>query len=91
MGYNPTQMYDHIKNNFLLARDITRKVTKTKEDFKVAYKPNEIVQTYYNKIKMVVDTSITLNHSVTNSNTMIARKHVWSGTDYVYKIKIGIK
>ena len=49
MGYTPTQMYDHHKDNLLLPQDIDYAVTKTKEDFKVAYNPYEVVQVYYYK------------------------------------------
>lgn len=65
MGYTPTQIYDHIKNSFLLAWDISCEVTKTKEDIKVVNNHNEIVQVYY-KIKNTVDTLITLNQIITD-------------------------
>lgn len=74
VGYTPTQMYDHTKDNFLLPRDIAREVNKPKEDFKVVYNPNKIVQTYYKKIKMTIDTLITLNQTVTNGEIM---RHVF--------------
>ena len=70
VGYIPTQLYDHIKDNFLLPRDIACEVTKTKEDSKVAYTFNKIVQTYYGKVKIIVDTLSTLNQTVTDDEIM---------------------
>ena len=32
IGYSPMQIYTHIKTNFLLPRDISREITKTRSD-----------------------------------------------------------
>ena len=43
IGYTSIEIYDHIKDNFLLPSDQSREITKTRVDLKVAYDPNEIV------------------------------------------------
>ena len=50
IGYTQIKIYDHIKNNFLLQRDMSRDITKTKTNLKVAYDPDKIVQIYYKKL-----------------------------------------
>ena len=45
------QIYTHIKDNFLLPRDVSREITKTRSDLKVAYNPDDIVQVYYKSLQ----------------------------------------
>ena len=51
IGHTVIEIYNHIKDNFLLPRDISQEITKTKTDLKVAYDPDDIVQVYYNKLQ----------------------------------------
>ena len=44
IGQTPLEIYEHIKINFLLPRDVLQKITKTRQDLRVAYDPDEIVQ-----------------------------------------------
>ena len=46
IGYTLIEIYEHIKTNFLLPRDLSREITKTRKDLRVAYDPDEIVQIY---------------------------------------------
>ena len=50
IGYSAIQIYNHIKDRFLLPRDLSWEITKTKTDLKVSYYPNNIVQVYYKKL-----------------------------------------
>ena len=43
IGYMVTEIYTHIKDNFLLPCEISCVITKTKETLNVLYNPNEIV------------------------------------------------
>ena len=47
IDYSPMEIYTHIKTLFLLPSDISREITKTKIDLKVAYDPDDIAQVYY--------------------------------------------
>ena len=42
IGYTPLEIYEHVKTNFLLPRDVSRKFTKTRQDIRVGYDPDEI-------------------------------------------------
>ena len=42
IGYTPLEIYEHIKSNFLLPRDVSREITKTRKDLQVGYNPDEI-------------------------------------------------
>ena len=42
IGYTPLEIYKHIKSNFLLPRDISMEITKTRKDLRVGYDPDEI-------------------------------------------------
>ena len=39
IGYTAIKVYDHIKDKYLLPRDISQEITKTKMDLKVACNP----------------------------------------------------
>ena len=45
IGHTPIEIYDHIKANFFLPRDVSREITKTRKDLRVGYNPNEIPHT----------------------------------------------
>ena len=49
IGYSQMEVYTHIKDNFLLSRDISSEITKTGADLQVAYNSDNIVQVYYKK------------------------------------------
>ena len=51
IGHTPIEIYDHIKANFLLPRDVSREITKTRKDLRVGYNPDEIPQIYYKKLQ----------------------------------------
>ena len=42
VGYTPIEIYDHIKTNLLLPRDVSIKIAKTRINLKVAYDQDEI-------------------------------------------------
>ena len=66
IDYSPMAIYTHIKTDFLLPRDISQEITKTKADLKVAYDPNEIVQVFYKKLQNSKLTLAALGDHVTN-------------------------
>ncbi|OEU09765.1 hypothetical protein FRACYDRAFT_248024 [Fragilariopsis cylindrus CCMP1102] len=70
IGYSPMQIYTHIKTNFLLPRDISREITKTRSDLKVAYNPDDIVQIYYKSIQTSKLTLAALGDPITEVEIM---------------------
>ena len=52
ISYSPIEVYTYIKTHFLLPRDISQEITKTKTDLKVAYDPDNIIQVYYKKMQI---------------------------------------
>ena len=70
IGYSPMQIYTHIKTNFLLPRDISWEITKTRADLKVPYNPAEIVQVYYKSLQNSKLTLAALGDPVTNVEIM---------------------
>ena len=48
--FTPIEIYENIKTNFLLPRGVSREITKLRQDLRVAYEPDEIVQKYYKKL-----------------------------------------
>ena len=69
-GYSPMQIYTHIKTNFLLPRDVSQEITKTRADLKVAYNPDKIVQVYYKSLQNSKLTLAALGDPVTDVKIM---------------------
>ena len=42
IGYTPLEIYEHVKINFLFPRDVSREITKTRQDLRVGYDLDEI-------------------------------------------------
>ena len=63
-------IYTHIKTNFLFPRDISREVTKTRNDLNVAYDLDEIVQVYYKSLKNSKLTLAALGDPITDVEIM---------------------
>ena len=53
IGFTPIEIYQHIKTNFLLPKDVSKEITKTRHDLRVAYNLDKIVQIYYKKLNTV--------------------------------------
>ena len=66
IGYSPMEIYTHITTHFLLPRDISREITKTKSNLKVAYDLDEIVQVFYKKLQNSKLTLAALGDPVTD-------------------------
>ena len=64
------KIYTHIKDNFLLPRDVSREITKTRSDLKVAYNPDDIVQVYYKSLQNSKLTLAALGDPVTEVEIM---------------------
>ena len=43
IGHIPLEIYEHVKTNFLLPRDVSQEITKTRQDLRAGYDPDEIV------------------------------------------------
>ena len=69
-GYTPIKIYDHIKLNFLLPRDVSREITKRRKDLRVGYDPDEIPQIYYKKLQSVMPTLVGLGDPVMDVEIM---------------------
>ena len=70
IGFTPIKIYEHIKINFLLPRDVSREITKTRQDLRVAYNPDEIVQIYYKKLNTATLTIAALGDPVVDVEIM---------------------
>ena len=64
------EIYTHIKDNFLLPCNISQEITKTKEDLKVPYDTNDIVQMCYKKVHVSKLTLTALGDLVTDVEIM---------------------
>ena len=64
VGFTAIQIYDHILSIFLLPRYFACDITKTRDNLKIAYNPNEIVQIYYKHIQVSVSTLTAFNQTV---------------------------
>ena len=70
IGFTPLEIYEHTKTNFLLPRDVSREITKTRQDLREACDPDEIVQIYYKKLHTVTITLAALEDSVMDVEIM---------------------
>lgn len=70
IGHTPIEIYDHIKANFLLPRDVSREITKTRKDLRVGYNPDEIPQIYYKKLQTAMLTLAALGDPVMDGDIM---------------------
>ena len=70
IGYTPIEIYDHIKSNFLLPRDVSREITKTRKDLRVGYDPDEIPQIDYKKLQSAMLTLAALGDPVMDVEIM---------------------
>ena len=50
VGYTPMEIYEHMWKNFLQPVDKDREILKAREQIKVEYNPDRIVQHYYKAI-----------------------------------------
>ena len=70
IGHTPIKIYDHIKSNFLLPRDVSKEITKTRKDLRVGYNPGEIPQIYYKKLQSAMLTLVALGDPVMDAEIM---------------------
>ena len=70
IGYTLIEIYDYIKTNFLLPRDVSIEITKTRSDLRVAYDPDEIIQIYYKKLGTAMLTLVELGDPVMDVEIM---------------------
>ena len=72
IGYITIKIYDHIKDNFLLPRDLSQEITMARADLKVAYDSDKIVQVYYKKMQnsKLISAALALGDPVTDMELM---------------------
>ena len=70
IGHTLIEIYDHNKLNFLLPRDVSREITKTRKDLRVGYNPDEIPQIYYKKLQSAMLTLAALGDPVMDAEIM---------------------
>ena len=70
IGHTAIEIYNHIKDKFLLPRDLSREITKTKTNLKIAYNLDDIVQNYYKKLNTTELTLAALGSPVTEVEIM---------------------
>ena len=86
IGYTPMEIYQHIWDNFLLPVDKDREILRAKEQLKVEYNPDRIVQHYYKQVNDAHLLLTALKETVTdeeikrNAYSMFEKTHRLEGS-----------